>query len=335
MTVFTDTWDSAFEASPADTDLKSQGASKMRQLRSAVQEREEVDHSWAGDANDGEHKKITFGPIPLTVDPTNVANKGFLYTKDVGGKVELFWIDEDGNIIQITSVGVLSAVIDMPTLVKSADYTVVAGDVGKLILASGATTITLLAAATAGDSFVIAIKKTDSANTITIDGNAAETIDGALTIVMGAQHSVVLLVCDGSNWHIVAGHEATQIELEAETAVGAFATPDFIKYNPGVVKFWCNFDGFAAGPITPRVDLNVTDVTDNSTGNYTVNIDTDFSGADYSVVTGGNILSGSVQRTLAVSPYLLAAGACSVQCKDDQNLVKDAAICCVAGLGDQ
>src|SRR3972149_8294733 len=59
MTIFTETWDAAFEQSPADTDSASQGAGKIRGTRIAVQERFEVDHSHAGDASDGEHTKLT------------------------------------------------------------------------------------------------------------------------------------------------------------------------------------------------------------------------------------------------------------------------------------
>ncbi|KKK65563.1 hypothetical protein LCGC14_2972900, partial [marine sediment metagenome] len=68
-----------------------------------VQERLEVDHFHAGDAQDGEHKKLTLG-APIAT-PANVANKGFLYGKDVGGKIELHWLDEDGNEVALTAVG--------------------------------------------------------------------------------------------------------------------------------------------------------------------------------------------------------------------------------------
>ncbi len=105
MTVFTDTWNAAFEALPADVEVASQGAGRIRTHKKGVRERLEVDHSWVGNAADGEHKKITF--FLQTVDPSNVANKGFVYTKDANSKVELFWEDEDANVIQITSAGKL------------------------------------------------------------------------------------------------------------------------------------------------------------------------------------------------------------------------------------
>ncbi|KKL08967.1 hypothetical protein LCGC14_2570560 [marine sediment metagenome] len=102
---FSRTWNAAYEAQPADVENISLGAGRIRNLKSDIQERLEVDHFHAGDAQDGEHKKLTFG-API-VTPANIANKGFLYGKDVGGKIELHWEDEDGNEIQITDAGQL------------------------------------------------------------------------------------------------------------------------------------------------------------------------------------------------------------------------------------
>jgi hypothetical protein len=65
---------------------------------------------------------------------------------------------------------------------------------------SNAITINL-PAASAGQQFVI--KKIDaSANAVTIDGNASETIDGALTATLTTQYESITLVSDGSNWFI-------------------------------------------------------------------------------------------------------------------------------------
>ncbi len=90
---------------------------------------------------------------------------------------------------------------------KTADYTVIAGDDGKLLLvdaSSGAVTITLLAAAAAGAGFVLFVKAIDVTNAVTIDGDAAETIDGAATRTLDAAADAVMLECDGSNWRIAA-----------------------------------------------------------------------------------------------------------------------------------
>lgn len=51
------------------------------------------------------------GPVPLDeqgVVPTPVANRGFVYSKDVGGITELFYEDEGGQEIQITDNGAVA-----------------------------------------------------------------------------------------------------------------------------------------------------------------------------------------------------------------------------------
>ena len=49
------------------------------------------------------------------------------------------------------------------------------------------------------------VKKTDSsANAVTLDGNASETIDGAATYALATQYKAVTVQCDGTNWHVVA-----------------------------------------------------------------------------------------------------------------------------------
>ena len=77
------------------------------------------------------------------------------------------------------------------------------GDFTDIVIASGTSyTLTLPAAATYGAGRIMNIKRTSSGN-ITVDGNASETIDGALTYVLSIALSSVTLYCDGSNWNII------------------------------------------------------------------------------------------------------------------------------------
>jgi hypothetical protein len=73
----------------------------------------------------------------------------------------------------------------------------------KVDATGGARTITLPAAA-ASAGVVYIIKKIDaSANTVTVDGNASETIDGATTYVLSVQYAAVKIHCDGSSWWVI------------------------------------------------------------------------------------------------------------------------------------
>lgn len=114
MTTFNDTYDTN---TPQGSDDPAEADDKMREIKAATQERENVDHYWpltgteVSDADAGEHRKVT---LRTGSAPTAVADKGFVYAKDVGGKAELFYRDEDGNEVQITSAGkILSASLDM------------------------------------------------------------------------------------------------------------------------------------------------------------------------------------------------------------------------------
>lgn len=90
----------------------------------------------------------------------------------------------------------------------SGDYTITLGDATKLLAvdaSGGPVTITLLPAATATDGYEITVKKVDnSANTVTIDGNGAETIDEAAALVLTTQQQGVTLRSDAANWQKVA-----------------------------------------------------------------------------------------------------------------------------------
>lgn len=85
-------------------------------------------------------------------------------------------------------------------------YTVLTDD-SYLVLCDatgGAFTVTLPAAASS-TNVRVTIKKTDvSANAVTVDGNAAETIDGAATFSLPAQWDAVTISCNGTAWFVEA-----------------------------------------------------------------------------------------------------------------------------------
>ena len=89
-------------------------------------------------------------------------------------------------------------------LSKTANYTVSTNDGDNVQVnvdaTSGAATITFYAAS-GNTGKIITVKKTDSsANAVTLDGNASETLDGATTLTLSAQYDSATLVCNGTNW---------------------------------------------------------------------------------------------------------------------------------------
>ncbi len=88
---------------------------------------------------------------------------------------------------------------------KTTTYTITINDSIILVQsAGGAFTMTLPAASTAKGQILI-IKKIDAdANAVTLDGDGAETIDGQATNAeIDANYDMLMLICDGSEWHIV------------------------------------------------------------------------------------------------------------------------------------
>lgn len=67
----------------------------------------------------------------------------------------------------------------------------------------GAITLNLPAAASSEGFGYTIVKIDSSANTVTIDGNASETIDDQTTQVISFQYTSLQIVCDGSEWWIV------------------------------------------------------------------------------------------------------------------------------------
>jgi hypothetical protein len=66
---------------------------------------------------------------------------------------------------------------------------------------------------------------------------------------------------------------------------GTLSIPTTFVTN-GSAKAWVNFNG--TGTIAARDSLNVSSLTDNGTGDYTVNFSSAFGAADYSFNSTGN-----------------------------------------------
>lgn len=121
--VYNRTWDDDFETLPTDSENISQGAKRIRDFKEAIRERIQRDHYMdpsGTDADHGEHKQITFHE-PIST-PAAVADKGFLYNKDVDDKVELHYLDEDDNEVQMTSGGSLNVTPSIPSGTKMLIY---------------------------------------------------------------------------------------------------------------------------------------------------------------------------------------------------------------------
>lgn len=108
------------------------------------------------------------------------------------------------------------------TLAKAVNYSVLSTDENTLIpvdATGGAITLTLPLLATAAKGFRVGVVKVDSsANSVTVDGNASDTINDVLTDVIHRQYEVVWYIWDGTEWW--SDHAGTVRQVITKSATG-------------------------------------------------------------------------------------------------------------------
>jgi hypothetical protein len=129
---------------------------------------------------------------------------------------------------------------------------------------------------------------------------------------------------------IASPNSNTDRTLNLPDSSGTFATAEstLAQFNASgsapvyAARAWVNFNG--TGTVAIRASGNVSSITDNGTGNYTVNFTTAMSDADYSVTgTAGRGLGFSAPRIIGVSTANPTASAVRVQTGDDGGTAGD------------
>ena len=88
-------------------------------------------------------------------------------------------------------------------------------------------------------------------------------------------------------------------DIEAQVKLATNASGDAPVY---ACRAWVNFNG--TGTVAIRASGNVSSITDNGTGNYTINFTTAMPDANYSVAgTGGQFSVANQNRNVASSIY--------------------------------
>lgn len=84
---------------------------------------------------------------------------------------------------------------------------------------------------------------------------------------------------------------ADQTAMEAETA-GRGVTADVLKHHPGIPKAWIVFNGTG----TPAIiaSYNVSSITDNGVGDYTINFTTAFASTNYACIGSARYTAAGV-----------------------------------------
>lgn len=115
--------------------------------------------------------------------------------------------DLDKALIITQAINLINGRVRKPMVSKTANFTIKKTDLGRVFLVdatAGNITVTVDPAANLLDGFHCTVIKVDvSANTVTLDPDASETLDGAATKVLSAQWARVQIGSDASNLYSI------------------------------------------------------------------------------------------------------------------------------------
>ena len=146
----------------------------------------------------------TYTTPVLTI--TSTGNTGIGYTAPAATLAvqgtTLINTNTDNGVDKLQVNGSISGIgFKQAYVAKTGAYTATTSDYF-IDCTSGSFTVTLYAAS--GNAGRILIVKNSGAGSITLDGNASETIDGSTTFSLLVQYDAVQIMCDGTNWKIIS-----------------------------------------------------------------------------------------------------------------------------------
>lgn len=164
--------------------------------------------------------------------------------------------------------------------------------------------------------------------------NQGSVVSGAFVTGQGILPGTTVI--SGAGTYVVGLSQNANTTISNEPIV--FYKPNAIV-TPGAIggqlcRAWVNFDG-TTSPINIRASYNVSSITDNGTGDYTVNFTTAMPDANYGVGLSGNQISASNSNT-GIAIYntgstSLTTTSVRVQTGTPSNgVLQDIAVACVA-----
>ena len=147
-----------------------------------------------------------------------------------------------------------------------------------------------------GTSFILP----GGANIQTSAGDCAEFINDAATDASGSNWRCFNYQRASGSPNTITDFLADQATMEAASSTTTFVSPGNANFHPGVAKAWIFWN--ATGTPAINANLNVTSITDNGTGDQTVNLTTAFSSVNYNVAQSGSDNPATTNWNL-VKPY--------------------------------
>lgn len=215
-------------------------------------------------------------------------------------------------------------------------YTVQSSDNHALIdVGGGSPAVTLPEGSTLFNGFIVAIKS-NSGSAMTISRSGSDTIDGSTSITLSNQNDWVILQSDGSTtWSVVSRGSppaaASQAQQEAGTATDVYTSPGRQQFHQSAAKAWVSFNGSSMATIA---SYNVSGLTDNGSGDYTVTWDTNFSSSAYVVVAAGEEIGSNSVPNASITQSSRANGSVGITTANGAGSIGDHAVH-IAAFGDQ
>jgi hypothetical protein len=126
------------------------------------------------------------------------------------------------------------------------------------------------------DGMTITFSSTEQITALTLSGNTGQTIGGTQVTLLPANSAVQFIYrLSTTTWYRITS-----------SAIGNIGTAPLYA-----ARAWVNFNG--TGTVAIRASGNVSSITDNGTGDYTVNFTTAMPDANYSPNVNMNINWGS------------------------------------------
>lgn len=186
---------------------------------------------------------------------------------------------------------------------------------GKAVIAPAFTDVTGTAAVTQGGTGLTSLTAGDI-----LYASASNTLSA---LAKGTAGQVLLMNAGATapEWGTSGLSAATQADQETGTSTTVAVTPGRQHFHPSAAKGGARFDGTATGTNAPTAGYNVTSITRNSTGNYTVNTALTFSASTawWAVACGAR----STNLTLSVTVKNFTATTFDIVTMDNSNNVID------------
>ena len=170
---------------------------------------------------------------------------------------------------------------------------------------------------------------------LTLKHSANLLLPGSIDIKTEAGDWATFATTATGFWHCTGYHRgdgkaltlpvASQAEMEAATALDKAVTPGRQQYHPSAAKAWVRFKG--TGAVSIISSYNVTSVTDNEVGDYTVNLTTSLSSAAGAPLA----ISSSFHTSLSSS---ITAGSVRFVTSDNNGARQDPGVATMALFGD-